>query len=206
MVGIAALAVLMIGLATWLATSADDGESAEDSVARLLPDPMPDPLPHQFSTDHEAAAPSLRESFAEAGTSDGTTSIIGSPPSGARGILLESNASLVPSVQPSMSPIANDPAVLSGLRISSQSWRRGGLGSKALVTFTLRNTNAFAIRDVEITCAFGRRDGSHVTDRRRVVPGEVRPGSRKTFAAVHVGFVNVNVSTAKCTLVAATKI
>ena len=28
-----------------------------------------------------------------------------------------------------------------GLKISSQSWRRGGLGSKALVTFTLRNGN-----------------------------------------------------------------
>src|SRR5438445_3728623 len=30
---------------------------------------------------------------------------------------------------------------LDGLKIISQSWRRGGLGSKALVTFTLRNAN-----------------------------------------------------------------
>ena len=205
MVGIAALAALMIGLATWLAMSADDGESAEDSIARLLPNPVPAPLPSLSSTEDEAMASSLRESFSEDGAGESTPANLGSLPPGARGILLESNASLAPSAQPS-APVANDPVVLSGLRISSQSWRRGGLGSKALVTFTLRNTNAFAIRDVEITCAFSRRDGSHVTDRRRVVPGEVSSRSRKTFAAVHVGFVNVNVSTAKCTLVAATKI
>src|SRR6267154_1429017 len=34
---------------------------------------------------------------------------------------------------------------IDGLKISSQSWRRGGLGSKALVTFTLRNGNDYAV-------------------------------------------------------------
>ena len=32
-------------------------------------------------------------------------------------------------------------APVNGLKISSQSWRRGGLGSKALITFTLRIDN-----------------------------------------------------------------
>ena len=54
---------------------------------------------------------------------------------------------------------------LDGLKISAQSWRRGGLGSKALVTLTLRNRNDFAVRDVEIACAFSCRDGSYLTDR-----------------------------------------
>ena len=44
-------------------------------------------------------------------------------------------------------------APVDGLRISSQSWRRGGLGSKALVTFKLRNGNDYAVKDVEIACA-----------------------------------------------------
>ena len=38
-----------------------------------------------------------------------------------------------------------------GLKISSQSWRRGGLGSKALVTLTLRNLNDYAVKDIEIS-------------------------------------------------------
>lgn len=96
-----------------------------------------------------------------------------------------------------------DAASLQGLRISSQTWRRGGLGSKALVTFTLRNDNDYAVKDVEISCAFNRRDGSHLTDRRRVLPETVDMKSRKTFAQVHIGFVNINASQAKCSAVAA---
>ncbi len=94
-------------------------------------------------------------------------------------------------------------AELDRLRISSQTWRRGGLGSKALVTFTLRNDNDYAIRDVEIVCAFTRRDGSHLTDRSRVLSDTVGLKSRKTFARVPVGFVNVNADQAKCSLVTA---
>ncbi|MEY9185586.1 hypothetical protein ABIG06_007138 [Bradyrhizobium sp. USDA 326] len=94
-------------------------------------------------------------------------------------------------------------AELSRLRISSQTWRRGGLGSKALVTFTLRNDNDYAVKDVEIVCAFTRRDGTHLTDRSRVLADAVSMKSRKTFARIPVGFVNVNADQAKCSLVAA---
>ncbi|WP_027577238.1 hypothetical protein [Bradyrhizobium sp. WSM1743] len=94
-------------------------------------------------------------------------------------------------------------AELGRLRISSQTWRRGGLGSKALVTFTLRNDNDYAVKDVEIVCAFTRRDGSHLTDRSRVLADPIGTKSRKTFAHIPVGFVNVNADQAKCSLVAA---
>ena len=95
---------------------------------------------------------------------------------------------------------------LDGLKISSQSWRRGGLGSKALITFTLRNANDYAVKDIEIACAFTRRDGSHLTDRKRVIGEAVGMNSRKTFTRVHVGFVNVNADKAKCALVAASRV
>jgi len=100
---------------------------------------------------------------------------------------------------------AEIPAV-DGLKISSQSWRRGGLGSKALVTFTLRNGNDYAVKDIEISCAFNRRDGSHLTDRKRVIHDTVNMKSRKTFARMHVGFVNVNANKAKCSLVTASRL
>jgi len=94
-------------------------------------------------------------------------------------------------------------AELDRLRISSQTWRRGGLGSIALITFTLRNDNDYAVKDVEIFCSFSRHDGTHLTDRRRLLPEIVNMKSRKTFARVHVGFVNVNADQAKCSLAAA---
>lgn len=99
-----------------------------------------------------------------------------------------------------------EPAPVDGLKISSQSWRRGGLGSKALITFTLRNRNDYAVKDIEISCAFARRDGSHLTDRTRVIHDTVNMKSRKTFARLHVGFVNINANKAKCALVTASHI
>jgi hypothetical protein len=97
-------------------------------------------------------------------------------------------------------------APVDGLKISSQSWRRGGLGSKALVTFTLRNGNDYAVKDVEIACAFTRRDGSHLTDRRRLIHDTVTMKSQRTFARMHVGFVNVHADKAKCSLLAANRV
>ena len=97
-------------------------------------------------------------------------------------------------------------APVNGLRISSQSWRRGGLGSKALVTFTLRNDNDYAVGDIGLLCAFSRADGSPVTERRQTIRDTVKMKSRKTFARVHVGFVHVNANRAKCSLLSATRV
>jgi hypothetical protein len=97
-------------------------------------------------------------------------------------------------------------APVDGLKISSQSWRRGGLGSKALVTLTLRNGNDYAVKDVEISCAFTRRDGSHQTDRTRTIQGTLDMKSRKTFARMLIGFVNIEANRAKCALVTAARI
>ncbi len=103
-------------------------------------------------------------------------------------------------------PAAGPPAV-NGLKIASQSWRRGGLGSNALFNFTLRNTNDYAVGDIQVACTFTRRDGSALTERKRVIPDAVvNTRSSKTFARVHVGFVNVNADKAKCALVAANRL
>jgi hypothetical protein len=95
------------------------------------------------------------------------------------------------------------PAPVDGLRISSQAWRRGGLGSNAFVTMTLRNANDYAVRDIEMTCAFAQPDGSHLTDRTRLIHDSIGGKSRKTFARLHVGFVNPGATKANCSVVAA---
>jgi hypothetical protein len=109
-------------------------------------------------------------------------------------------------VTPVQEIVPPDAASADGLKISSQSWRRGGLGSNALVTFTLRNSNDYAVRDIEISCAFTRRDGSHLTDRSRTIHDTVNMKSRKTFARMHIGFVNVYADRAKCSPVTASRI
>jgi hypothetical protein len=113
-------------------------------------------------------------------------------------------ATLVAPAQEAAAPVEAAPA--DGLKISWQSWRRGGLGSKAQVTLTLRNGNNYAVKDIEISCAFSRRDGSHLTDRTRTIHDTVNMKSRRTFARLHVGFVNINANKAKCSLIAANRI
>ncbi|MHB8267628.1 hypothetical protein [Bradyrhizobium sp.] len=105
-------------------------------------------------------------------------------------------------------PAAGPPeaAPVNGLRISSQSWRRGGLGSKALLTFTLRNDNDYAVGDIGLLCSFTRADGSPVTERRPTIHDTVKMKSRKTFARMHVGFINVTANRAKCTLLSASRV
>lgn len=106
-------------------------------------------------------------------------------------------------MQPSEPGLEKSPR--DGLRIVSQSWRRGGLGSKALVTFTLRNVNKFAVKDVEIACAFSRRNGSRLTERKRLIADTIATKSRKTYSRMLVGFVNVNANKAKCSVVTASR-
>jgi hypothetical protein len=107
---------------------------------------------------------------------------------------------------PETQAVPPEVAAADGLRILSQRWRRGGLGSNALVTFTLRNGNDYAVRDIEISCAFSRGDGSHLTDRTRVIHDTVARKGRKTFAHLHIGFVNVNADRARCVPVTASHI
>jgi hypothetical protein len=109
-----------------------------------------------------------------------------------------------PAIAEAITPAQRAP--VDGLKISSQSWRRGGLGSNALVTFTLRNGNEYAVKDIELFCSFVRRDGSHLTDRTRTIRDAVNMKSRKTFARMHVGFVNINADRARCSVVAASHI
>jgi hypothetical protein len=114
--------------------------------------------------------------------------------------------SVNPAILPGEAITPAETAPVDGLTISSQSWRRGGLGSKALVTFTLRNSNDYAVKDIEIFCSFARSDGSHLTDRTRMIRDTVNMKSRRTFARMNVGFVNINANQAKCSLVAASHI
>lgn len=98
-----------------------------------------------------------------------------------------------------------DAAELSRLRLSRQSFRRGGLGSQALMTFTVRNANAYDVKDLEILCAFRSRDGRYATERRRVFDDTVGMKSRKAFPMTLMGFVNIKATKAKCAVVTASR-
>ena len=45
-----------------------------------------------------------------------------------------------------------------------------------------------------------------MTDRTRTIHDTVNMKSRRTFARLHIGFVNINAGQAKCSLVAASRV
>lgn len=96
-------------------------------------------------------------------------------------------------------------ADLDRVRLSRQSFRRGGLGSQALMTFTVRNRNDYDIKDLELLCAFKSRDGRYATERRKLVAETVAMKSRKAFPMTLIGHVNIRASKAKCSLVTASR-
>jgi hypothetical protein len=172
-------AALIIGLGAWMLMSGSSSKTtAESDPVRLAVAMAPEPVP--------SSATNIRQE--------------GSPPDLATAPV-ETTATLP---LEAIAPV--EAAPVDGLKISSQYWRRGGLGSKALVTFTLRNGNDYPVKDIEISCAFARRDGSHLTDRKQTIHDTLNMKSRKTFARLHVGFVNVNADRAKCSPVTASRV
>jgi hypothetical protein len=110
---------------------------------------------------------------------------------------------------PLVAPVPNPAASvvvepLGHLRLTRQSVKRGGLGSKALLTFTIRNDNDFAVKDPEILCSFRSKDG-YATQRRRTINDTVNAKSRKAFPPTLIGFVNIKASKAKCSLLTASR-
>ena len=53
--------------------------------------------------------------------------------------------------------------------------------------------------------AFIRRDGSPMTERKRLIPDTIAMKSRKTYSQMLIGFVNVNANKAKCSVVTASR-
>jgi uncharacterized membrane protein len=208
LVALTVAAVLLVGTGAWLVIWVDDSESADDSSIRVAGEASsPAGALGQASANRTANQPTTDQTAGNANpTTVGVAVQGGAATVPASAGQKQANAVPEPTASEDKAVASLEPPAVSGLRISSQSWRRGGLGSKALVTFTLRNDNSYPVKDFELACAFSRRDGSHLTDRTRMVPGPVGMKSRKTFTAVHVGFVNVNASKARCTLVAASKI
>ena len=76
----------------------------------------------------------------------------------------------------------------------------------AFVTLTFGNDNDYAVKDIDISYAFARPDGSHITDRSPLIDETLGTKSRKTFACLHVGFINIKAASAKCPLSTANRV
>ncbi|MDU1690045.1 MAG: hypothetical protein E6848_10600, partial [Bradyrhizobium sp.] len=122
MLGLAALAGVIVA-AGLLMMSLDDAETADVGLAPLTSDQAS----NADAGDEDGAGTLHGLPLAVTVGAGGSGTSIGSPLSSAAtpgGSVLDANARLTSAAQPGL----QDSSVLSGVRISSQSWRRGGLG------------------------------------------------------------------------------
>jgi hypothetical protein len=110
-----------------------------------------------------------------------------------------------PEANPAKLAETSEAVDLHRVSLSRQSFRRGGMGSRAMMTFTVRNANAYDIKDLELLCAFRSRDGRYATERRKLVAETIAMKSRKAFPMTLVGHVNLRAERAKCALVTASR-
>lgn len=191
-----ALSVIVVaGIAAWLMLPepSDAGDDEGSSSSAIVVTTQNAQTPAQTSEAQSAQAAAIP-----------SRSVATAPPGEPATVGVATAPQTTQEAKPSEPAAQKSP--LDGLRIASQSFRRGGLGSKALVTLTLRNANDFAVKDVEIACAFIRRDGSPLTERTRVIPGTIAMRSRKTYSHMLIGFININASKAKCSVVTASRL
>lgn len=181
-------AIAIAGAAGWVLLPGPSGAENESlTVAQSTAPPSKDAEPLEPATPPSDSAQAKASESQTTGMATGTTGTVTTP-------------------APAADPVTAERAPIDGLKIASQSFRRGGLGSKALVTLTLRNANDYPVKDVEIACAFLRADGSPVTARKRVIADTIGQRSRKTYAGMLIGFVNINANKAKCSLVTASRV
>ncbi|QOG20412.1 hypothetical protein [Bradyrhizobium sp. SEMIA] len=84
--------------------------------------------------------------------------------------------------------------------ITDQSWEKGGFNSVGIMNFTIKNGNAYAVKDVTVSCRFFGKSGTLLNDNSQTVYDIVPANATKRFTKVNVGFINSQAQRGGCDL------
>ncbi len=113
-----------------------------------------------------------------------------------------SEVSKGPQVGSSSSPAAPDPheEALAKLKLEFD-WKLGGFDNVILATFTVKNGNDFAVRDLQIRCeAFGK-SGTRIDRNTRTIFDVVKAKGTKRLPEANIGFVNSQADKLSCQII-----
>ncbi|WP_220006012.1 hypothetical protein [Bradyrhizobium sp. BR 10261] len=86
----------------------------------------------------------------------------------------------------------------SKMSVATLEWKVGGFGSVGLVSPTLRNDNAFEVKDIEIECTFSGKSGTRLSSKTYVIFDTVKGKSKRTFKDLNLGFIDQQSARAFC--------
>jgi hypothetical protein len=100
--------------------------------------------------------------------------------------------------QATVAPARPDPA--KSVWITKSAWEKSGFGSVAIATFTIRNENTFAVRDIEVACEFLGKSGSRINRRTITLYEWIDASKSKTIPKINMGFVDQQATSASCSV------
>ena len=68
---------------------------------------------------------------------------------------------------------------LQSVKISKVNWKKGGFDNVMIATFTFQNTNAFDVKDVEVTCEHFANSGTFIDRNVRTIYEVIKAKSSK---------------------------
>lgn len=100
-------------------------------------------------------------------------------------------------------PNIHIPLATEQLTIAKSEWTKGGFGNIALVHVTLKNAGKQAVKDVDLRCHFYGPSGTEISNSIVTVFETIGAGKSKRSKELNLGFIDSQVQTAGCEIVAA---
>ena len=102
-------------------------------------------------------------------------------------------------------PKPKEPSTEDRLEFKLVNWQKGGFDNVMLLTFTVKNCNPYAIKDMLGGCDLFAPSGTRVSTVVRVVHEKVDPGKTRRFNTVNMGLIDSESSNANCSVGGAQK-
>jgi hypothetical protein len=93
---------------------------------------------------------------------------------------------------------ANGPDRLATIQISKESWRKDAFDTVMMASFTLKNTNDFDVKDIEITCLHYGNSGTQIDRNVRTIYEVVKAKGSKTIHDFNMGFIHSQATKSGC--------
>jgi hypothetical protein len=77
-------------------------------------------------------------------------------------------------------------------------WKKAGFDNIMQATFTITNTNAFPVKDIEVLCEHSANSGTVIDSNRRTIYDIVPANGKRTFKDFDMGFIHSQASKTSC--------
>jgi hypothetical protein len=86
------------------------------------------------------------------------------------------------------------------VEITKWSWRKGGFDNIMFATFTFKNNNDFAVKDITVQCVHSAASGTTIDDNTRTIYKRIAAHKKLTVHDFDMGFIHSQAERSNCTV------